>query len=321
MIRGHFGYEGLVGTSEAMRRVYALIDRVKDTDVPVLITGESGTGKEVVARAVHNAGPRGKKPFLGINCGAIPEHLLESELFGHVRGAFTGADRDRKGLFREATGGSILLDEIGEMPPRCRPASSASSRRRWCAPSAAPARSPSTPASSPPPTATSRPWSPPASSARTSTTASTSSRSKSPRSASASRICRSSSTTSSASSPPATTASAAASPARPRSASPPSPWPGNVRQLENVLLNAWVLSDRPELEADDFELPSGRPPRAPDAEAHRPPETSLDAHKAGERERILSALARCNWNRVQAAKLIGLPRRTFYRRLKEYGIQ
>src|SRR6185312_14191606 len=118
VIRGHFGYEGLVGTSEAMRRVYALIDRVKDTDVPVLITGESGTGKEVVARAVHNAGPRGKKPFLGINCGAIPEHLLESELFGHVRGAFTGADRDRKGLFREATGGSILLDEIGEMPQK-----------------------------------------------------------------------------------------------------------------------------------------------------------------------------------------------------------
>ena len=99
-----------------MRRVYALMERVKDTEVPVLITGESGTGKEVVARAIHNASSRAKANFLGVNCGAIPENLLESELFGHVRGAFTGADRDRKGLFREGEGGTVLLDEIGEMP-------------------------------------------------------------------------------------------------------------------------------------------------------------------------------------------------------------
>src|SRR5205814_1920460 len=115
---GHFGYQGLVGTSAAMRKVYALIDRVKDTDVPVLITGESGTGKEVAARAIHRASGRSERPFLGLNCGAVPEHLLESELFGHVRGAFTGADRDRKGLFREADTGTLLLDEIGEMPQR-----------------------------------------------------------------------------------------------------------------------------------------------------------------------------------------------------------
>ncbi|HWO14912.1 MAG TPA: sigma 54-interacting transcriptional regulator, partial [Polyangiaceae bacterium] len=112
----HFGYQGLVGTSAAMRRLYALIERVKDTDVPVLISGESGTGKEVASRAVHRASDRNKEPFLGINCGAIPEHLLESELFGHVRGAFTGADRERKGLLREAGKGTVLLDEIGEMP-------------------------------------------------------------------------------------------------------------------------------------------------------------------------------------------------------------
>jgi transcriptional regulator with GAF, ATPase, and Fis domain len=115
VLRGHFGYEGLVGTSDAMRRLYALIDRIKDTDVPVLILGESGTGKEMVARAIHNAGRRTKKPFVGINCGAIPEHLLESELFGHVRGP-TGAERDRKGLFRRRPRGTILLDEIGRCP-------------------------------------------------------------------------------------------------------------------------------------------------------------------------------------------------------------
>ena len=117
-LRGHFGYGGLIGTSGAMRKVYALIDRIKDADVPILITGESGTGKEVIAKAIHNAGPRNKSPFLGVNCGAIPANLLESELFGHVRGAFTGAERDRKGLFREAESGTILLDEIGEMPTK-----------------------------------------------------------------------------------------------------------------------------------------------------------------------------------------------------------
>src|SRR5262249_5148379 len=118
VLRGHFGYQGLVGTSAPMRKVYALIDRIKETDVPVLITGESGTGKEIVARAIHNAGHRSKGPVTGIDCGAIPEHLLESELFGHVKGAFTGADREHKGLFREADLGTLLLDEIGEMPKK-----------------------------------------------------------------------------------------------------------------------------------------------------------------------------------------------------------
>ncbi len=110
-------FEGLVGESEAMRRMFALIEKTAPTDSTILITGESGTGKELVARAVHSRSPRTKREFVAVNCGAIPETLIESELFGHVRGAFTGAISDRPGLFRQANGGTIFLDEIGELPP------------------------------------------------------------------------------------------------------------------------------------------------------------------------------------------------------------
>ncbi|MEO7329021.1 MAG: sigma-54-dependent Fis family transcriptional regulator, partial [Minicystis sp.] len=267
VLRGHFGYEGLVGTSEAMRRLYALIDRVKDTDVPILIAGESGTGKEVVARAIHNAGPRGKKPFLGINCGAIPEHLLESELFGHVRGAFTGADRDRKGLFREATTGTLLLDEIGEMPQKMQAGLLRVLQEKVVRPVGG---SREEPVDTRLIAATHRDLSamveanafredlyyrlhvievrvPPLRerledipilidhflgifAARYSRDRRSVSR------AALKRLMAFS-------------------------------WPGNVRQLENVLLNAWVLSDHPELEIEDFELPTGRGPRPPEAAA------------------------------------------------------
>jgi len=107
---------GLIAESGAMRQALALVARVAEHNTTVLITGESGTGKEVIARAIHRASPRGSKAFVGINCAAIPESLLESELFGHVRGAFTGASADKTGLFEAASGGTILLDEIGELP-------------------------------------------------------------------------------------------------------------------------------------------------------------------------------------------------------------
>ncbi len=330
VLKGHFGYEGIVGTSQAMRRVYALIDRIKDTDVPVLISGESGTGKEVVARAIHNASPRARHPFLGLNCGAIPEHLLESELFGHVRGAFTGADRDRRGLFREATFGTLLLDEIGEMPPKMQAGLLRVLQEKVVRPVGGSREE----------------------AVETRVIAATHRDLDSMVQEGSFRedlFYR------------LNVIQVRVPPLRERIEDIPvlidhflgifaaryhrerrsvsraalkmlvaHRWPGNVRQLENALLNAWVLSEGAELEPEDFELtdPSaGAPLRRPPAGSPTlppPPKalpTSLDAHRANERDRILQALAACNWNRVRAAELIGMPRRTFYRRLREYGIQ
>jgi transcriptional regulator with GAF, ATPase, and Fis domain/predicted Ser/Thr protein kinase len=332
---GHFGYQGLVGTSASMRRVYALIDRVKDTDVPVLITGESGTGKEVAARAIHRASARADKPFHGLNCGAVPEHLLESELFGHVRGAFTGADRERKGLFREADGGTLLLDEIGEMSQKMQAGLLRVLQERKVRPVGG---SQEHPVDVRLIFATHRDLEgmvkqgtfredlfyrihvvelriPPLRE-RTEDIAPLVDHflgifqaryKREKRSVSRDALRRL-----------ATYA-----------------WPGNVRQLEHVLLNAWVLSDEPVLGPEDFDIPDGRSfapepevvDAAPELEPHaaeeaaRRPKDTLSRHRRDEKERIIQALRACNWNRVQAAKLSGIPRRTFYRRLREYGIQ
>jgi transcriptional regulator with GAF, ATPase, and Fis domain len=112
--RGRFG--DIVGASEGMQAVFKRLEKIAQTDISVLISGETGTGKELVAREIHRRSPRAKGPFVTINCGAIPENLLESELFGHVRGAFTGAIATRQGKFQQAHGGTLFLDEIGEMP-------------------------------------------------------------------------------------------------------------------------------------------------------------------------------------------------------------
>jgi transcriptional regulator with GAF, ATPase, and Fis domain len=330
-LRSHFGYAGLVGTSAAMRRLYALIERVKDTDVPLLVTGESGTGKEMVARAVHHAGPRSKRPFVGVNCGAIPANLLESELFGAVRGAFTGADRDRRGVIQEADSGTLLLDEIGEMPQRMQAGLLRVLQEKTVRAVGATREEPVDVRVI---AATHRELAQmvangefredlfyrlhvvelrvPALRERVEdvpllidyfmsifSTRYRRDRKTVSREA-LRRLCA-------------------------------YPWPGNVRQLEHVLLSAWLMTESSEISGEDLELPAlgVRPsspgePRArgaaPGKGAHLHRAESPAEYKAAERERILSALAASNWNRVQAAKLIGVPRRTFYRRLKEFGI-
>ena len=323
-LRGHFGYAGLVGTSAPMRKTYALIDRIKDTDVPVLVTGESGTGKEVIAKAIHLSGPRAKMPFLGVNCGAIPANLLESELFGHVRGAFTGADRDRKGLFRECEDGTLLLDEIGEMPLKMQAGLLRVLQEKTVRPIGGAREEPCNARIV---AATNRDLQQmvaegtfredlyyrlnvielkvPALRERADDLPALldhflglfAARHKRPRKTLTRDAIRKLQA---------------------------HDWPGNVRQLENVLLNAWLLSEEDEIVSADLDLPvpsvrsaTSSVPR-PSASVVRP--RSQDEHRDVEKEKILGALEKSGWNRVQAAKLAGIPRRTFYRRLKDYGI-
>jgi len=333
---GHFGYHGLVGTSAAMRRVYSLIERVKDTDVPVLITGESGTGKEMVARAIHETSNRAKRSFVGVNCGAIPENLLESELFGCVRGAFTGADRDRRGLFRESIGGSILLDEIGEMPQKMQASLLRVLQERTVRPVGgsheeavdvrlifATHRDLLSLVEERlfredlyyrihvvevhiPPLRERLDDIPQLVDHFLGIFAARHRREKGSVSREAVRLLMA------------------------------QPWRGNVRELEHVLLNVWVMSDAEELSTDDFEVVLGhggtQPPeplrssRPPGAIPRNASESSAAKRSAeasagnSERQRIERALAECGQNRVKAAQLLGIPRRTFYRRLAEFGI-
>ncbi|MGO8997246.1 MAG: sigma 54-interacting transcriptional regulator [Polyangiaceae bacterium] len=325
-LRSHFGYAGLVGTSAPMRKLYALLDRLKDADVPVLVTGESGTGKEMVARAVHAQSPRGRKPFLGVNCGAIPANLLESELFGHTRGAFTGADRDKKGLFREAEGGTILLDEIGEMPIKMQTSLLRTLQEGTVRPLGGAKEEPVDVRVV----------------AATNRDLEQMVRDQTFREDLFYRLH---------------VVELRVPALRERSDDIPAlidhfltlfsarhrrdrktisrealrklvayDWPGNVRQLENVLLNAWLMSEESEIAEGDLTIPDARGAPSisetvakPRGSASSRPQTESQ-FRTTERDKILHALTSCNWNRAQAAKLVGLPRRTFYRRLKEYGI-
>jgi DNA-binding NtrC family response regulator len=112
-----YGFENIIGKSKPMRALFDLVERIAGTNSTILITGESGTGKELFAKAIHYNSERNDKPFVAVDCGVIPENLIESELFGHTKGAFTGADSAKRGLFAEADGGTLFLDEIGNLPP------------------------------------------------------------------------------------------------------------------------------------------------------------------------------------------------------------
>jgi transcriptional regulator with GAF, ATPase, and Fis domain len=335
------GFRGLVGQSAAMRRIYALIERVQETDVPVLITGESGTGKEVVARAIHQGSPRRDQPLSAVNCGAIPESILESELFGHKRGAFTGAERDRKGLFLEANQGTLFLDEIGETPLRMQASLLRVLQEGRVRPVGGNEEVPvdvrvifATNRSLEEavekgtfradllfriqvvelrlPPLRERPEDIPLLvdhflerlAARLGHGKKTLSR------AALAQLCD-------------------------------HPLPGNVRQLENLLASAWVISDADEIGVDDFQWPRGegrRPTRSGEASTAEPrasrsvgapsavgslspSEAPGSGRQQSERERIIGALEQTGWNRLRAAEVLAMPRRTFYRRLREYGIQ
>jgi len=114
-LKKHYSFENIIGTSESIQKVFSVVSRVAPTDASVFISGESGTGKELIARALHANSRRSGRPFMAINCAALPDHLLESELFGHEKGSFTGADQQRRGLLEVASGGTFFLDEISEM--------------------------------------------------------------------------------------------------------------------------------------------------------------------------------------------------------------
>ncbi len=320
-----FAPEGIVAHTDTMRRLFAVIDRVRDSDVPVVIEGESGTGKELIARSLHFAGTRAKGPFVVVHCGAIPETLLESELFGHVKGAFTGADRDRRGLIASAHTGTLFLDEVSEMSPRMqvellrvlqdrrvRPVGGEKDEKvdvRVVA-------------------ASNRALKDLVADGRF-------------REDLYYRLCvvtvRIPSLRERVDDIPALATHFLAEFAKEQGAARQrlsrealakllrASWPGNVRQLRHALESAAVLCDGDVIEADMLRASEAAPVAAPSVApgATAQPSTApspLAVRKASERQKIIDALEEANWNKVRAAQVLGMPRRTLYRRLQEYGL-
>jgi len=304
---------GLVAESRAMHAALDLVARVAEHNTTVLITGESGTGKEVIARAIHRASPRSARAFVGINCAAIPESLLESELFGHVRGAFTGATADKAGLFDQANGGTLLLDEIGELPlglqakllrvlqeGEIRRVGDQKTRRVDVRVLAATARDLAAEAAAGrfredlfyrlnvvaielPPLSERREDIAPLARHFVSRLAQ--------------RFGR----------PLALSEQAVVWLEE-------QDWRGNVRELENAIERAVVLTDRDVLEPGDFA-------RAPRPTPHAPAGTLSDVVEAAEREAIDAALSAADGNRREAAKRLGVSLRTLFYKMSRYGLE
>ncbi len=313
------GRFGMVGRSPGMLKLFELIDRIAATDVPVLIEGESGTGKEMVARAIHTSSERRKGRLVSVNCAAIPETLLESELFGHVRGAFTGADRERKGLFASAHGGSLFLDEIGDMPARMQVDLLRALQEKTIRPVGGHDEIKVD--------------------VRVIAASNKALAGLVQRGAFREDLFYR-----------LNVVSLRLPPLRERPDDIPLladhflsamaiqmkaekkritkegmrrlldfAWPGNVRQLEHVLMNAVVLADSAILDAESLTLEAPAaiapvPSAAPEAQ-------TAEDHRNREKQRILEALEACNWNKSKAAQVLNIPRRTFYRRLTSFGIQ
>jgi transcriptional regulator with GAF, ATPase, and Fis domain len=307
---------GLVGASDGMRKVYEVLDRVATNEVPVVITGESGTGKELVARAVHRGSSRADAPYISVNCGAIPDGLLESELFGHVAGAFTGATHAREGVFQQAHGGTLFLDEIADMPARMqldllrvlqerrvRPVGGVDEQAvdvRLVTASKRPLRELvaegilredlyyrlSVVELELPPLRERRSDIPSLCDHFLSRIAEERGEPKKRLShAALQRLCA-------------------------------HDFPGNVRELEHVLVNATVFAVGDAIEAEELAIEA--------IGVATTPSTGVGNYrdfKDSERDRILATLNANGWNRAKAARAMGMPRRTFYRRLKEHDIE
>jgi serine/threonine-protein kinase PknK len=313
---------GMVGRSPAMLRVFDTIDRVQGAKVPVIVQGESGTGKELVARAIHQAGPRAKAPFVVVNCGSLTESLLESELFGHVAGAFSGAERDKRGLIARASGGTLFLDEVSDMPAKmqinllrvlqegavCKVGGDEEERVDVRVIAASHHQLEDLVQQgrfredlyyrlnvveiSLPPLRDRREDIPLLCQHFLHSFAERDGQPEKRLSREAiDRLVR-------------------------------SPMRGNVRQLEHVLLQAWVMVEGGVIEAADLALEADPDASSGPLESSmRPPAVEcLDDFRANERRKILAALEEHGWNRVRAAKALGMPRRTFYRRLQEHHI-
>src|SRR5215813_2292329 len=316
-LQGCVEFEGMVARTQQMLEVFAFVERLARYPTTALVTGESGTGKELIARALHTLSPRAEKPFITCNCAALAPTLLESELFGHQRGAFTGADRDRKGLFEAAHGGTIFLDEIGELPLDMQVKLLRVLENREIK----------------------RLGSPDAVKIDIRVVAATN--------RDLGEMVRTSTfrddlyyrlNVGAIHLPPlrqrpddieALTQHfvGAFNERLGRSLAGVSPqvlaifqrypWPGNIRELANVIERAMVICK------GSIILPEHLPPHlfethpVADGTAPRPPELSLEA---AERDQILRALQASGGKRIEAARLLGLSRRTLYRKLDRYGI-
>ena len=308
-----YDYSQIVGRGPAMRAVLERLERVIDSDASVLLLGESGTGKELVARAIHFNGPRKAGPFLGINCAALPENLLESELFGHVRGAFTGADRDKLGLMQAARGGTLFLDELGELPLSTQAKLLRVLQERELRPLGA---EKTVPLDVRLLTATHRDLERAMAEGKfredlyyrvaVVTVPLPPLRERPEDLAVLSEKILQRLAQASGKKPPELGQDAL------RRLST-HPFPGNVRELENVLTRAFVLALGSKIRAEDLDLGARRAP-APRARSRRD-------FEADEKDRILAALRAARWNVSVVSRTLGIPRNTLYRKLSRYGLE